>query len=318
MMTCDVPDDGERIEAARRLGHDVFQHSYLKPSLAWDTFVLEGFRSAAALRIARHNGDRFVRKWLQLRASALRRQRIVDEQVTPAFLRQIDVVECPVLRRPLTHAEHGDWDWSVDRLNNDGAYAPRNLAIISTCANRAKSNHSFGDIHARASLSHDVDGLSPVHWMRMAALMVGPCFVEAPASAPVLPLLAPLPLATVRSATQMIQYVITLHARSAADKNLLIKQFTRLCSNSHARAHASKVIELIHLSLKTTPVAWDVWANERVMQTFLAWRASLPGYVWAAIGETAVALAGARKVHRQAVDAWHLHAGGRFGENWRR
>lgn len=318
MMGCDPPDDTERIEAARKLGHDLYRHSHFMPQPEWDVFVLEGFHSAEARHVSRRNGDRFVRKWLQLRCSALRRKRIVDEHVTPALLQEIDVVDCPILRHPLTHAEHSDSDWSVDRINNDGAYAARNLAVISTLANRAKSNHAFATVHARARLSHDVDGLSPVQWMRLAALMVGPCFVEAPASAPILPLLAPLPVSTVRSATQMIQHVLTLRTRSASDKNLMIKQFTRLCSNSHSRAHAIKVIELIHIALKTTPVAWDVWMSPLVMQTFLAWRASLPGYVWAAMGETAAELAGGRRVHREAVDTWHLRSGGRFAENWRR
>ncbi len=152
----------------------------------------------------------------------------------------------------------------------------------------------------------------------MAALMVGPCFVDVPSAAPIVPLLVPLPVATVRSATQMIQYVLTAHTRSAAGKNLVLKQFARLCSDSHARAHVGQVVELIHAALKTTPVSWDVWVAPRVMQVFLAWRASVPNHAWAALGETASVLAGGQRVARSALGAWHLHTGGHFSENWRR
>lgn len=312
-----LPPDTDRTEAARQLGHDLYCRSLLAPEPAWEREVMEGFYGAEARRLPRQAGDRFVRKWLQLRGSALRRRRIVDAAVTPGLLQQLDVDECPILRVRLTHGTLGDADWSIDRLNNDGAYAPRNLAVISTRANAAKADLSFDDVYARARLGGQ-DGLAPAEWMRMAALMVGPCFAEAPASAPILPLLAPLPNLTVRSATQMIQYVLTTCTASAADKNQVIKQFGKYCIDSHARTHCRQVAEYIHLALKDTPNRWDVWQVPRVMAVFLQWRASLPAHAWAALGEMAMLLSGGSHVGRGALGAWHLRSGGHFAENWRR
>lgn len=317
MAIC-IPDDTERIEAARTLGHDLYQQSFITPDARWEHPVLEGFYSAEARRIPRHNGDLFVRKWLQLRGNALRRKRIVDNQVTPALLRQIDVEDCPVLRLPLTRAEHTDSDWSVDRLNNDGAYVPRNLAIISSRANLSKADLQFNEVYDRASgIVPDLQ-LTPEEWMRMAVLMVGPCFVEHPALAPILPLLAPLPLRTARSATQMIQYVLTTHTRIAADRNIVVKHLSRWCPDSHAKVHCRQIAEFIHFAMKETPVCWDVWRLPRVLKTFLHWRASVSEHNWAAMGEAATVLAGGQRVSRNSLTAWHLRTTGHFGKSWQR
>lgn len=297
---------------------DYYRHSLLAPKSLWDGPMREGFLDAAARHLGRQAGDRFVRKWLEVRGNALRRERIVDPNVTPSLLQRLDVAICPVLRLPLTHGYKSDSDWSVDRLNNDGAYAPGNLAIISTLANRAKAHHCFADVYERGQAAKGSGGLAPYEWMRIASLMVGPCFAEAPGAAPIVPMLAPLPISTVRSATQIIQYALTIGTRSAADKNELTKQLTRLYCDSHARAHICQVAELIHLALKTTAVIWDVWDSPRVMQAFLSMRASLPSHVWAAMGETAAHLAGGRPVARSTLGAWHLRTAGYFAESWRR
>jgi hypothetical protein len=62
------------------------------------------------LRVTRH-----VRKWLQLRPERLVRGRAFEGlTVTPHFLAQIDVAECPVTREPLAHATGTPSDASVD------------------------------------------------------------------------------------------------------------------------------------------------------------------------------------------------------------
>ncbi|MDQ2820702.1 MAG: hypothetical protein M3Y65_09945 [Pseudomonadota bacterium] len=313
-----MTDDIARVEAGRQLGHDLYCHSRLARDPGWSEAVTEGFDSAEARGQMRQAGDRFVRKWLQLRASALRRDRIVDADVTPDFLRRLDVAECPVLRIRLTHGEQSDTDWSVDRLNNDGAYAPRNLAIISTRVNCAKADFDFAAVHARACGQVPARDLAPAQWMRLAVLMLGPCHAEQPSAAPVLPLLAPLPNLTARPANQMIQYVLTMHTQVAAERNLVVKQFNRCCLDSHARAHCRQLAEHIHFALKETPVCWDVWLLPRVMQTFLAWRTSVPDRHWAAIGAEAMVLAGGQRVERSALAGWHLASRGHFGNSWRR
>lgn len=317
-MAISLPDHTERTEAARRLGHDLYQHSYLQPKLGWEAAILEGFQSAEARHIRRHSGDRFVRKWLQLRGNALRRQRIVDEQVTPALLMHIDVNECPVLRLPLTHAGGTDTDWSIDRLNNDGAYVPRNLAIMSTRANRMKADLGFAAVYERANKLVLTEQLMPQEWMRLAVLMVGPCFLDHPILAPILPLTAPLPHRTARSATQMIQYVLTTRTRIATDRNLVVKGFSRWCHDSHARIHCRQIAECIHFALKETPVCWDVWRMPYVMNTFLHWRASLSDRSWAAIGDEAMVLSGGQRIDRNSLESWQLKTNGYFGKSWQR
>ena len=61
-----------------------------------------------------------------------------------AHLHRIDVPVCPVSLVTLTHGERADTDWSIDRLNNNGAYAIGNLAVMSRGANTAKGARSGG------------------------------------------------------------------------------------------------------------------------------------------------------------------------------
>lgn len=62
--------------------------------------------------------DRFDVKWLQLRPGALSRNRIVQPDITPAYLRFIDTGVCPVTLIRVTHSTRCETDWSVDRINN--------------------------------------------------------------------------------------------------------------------------------------------------------------------------------------------------------
>lgn len=60
--------------------------------------------------------DVFVRKWLYLRLSAIKRQRILTSDITPQFLREIVSPICPVSLSPLTTGKDGKTNWSVDIL----------------------------------------------------------------------------------------------------------------------------------------------------------------------------------------------------------
>lgn len=96
--------------------------------------------------------DRYVRKWLQLRRNAWRRQRLFDESVTPEYIRRIDVPYCPITRERLTYSTGEGSDWSVDRLVNDGGYARGNLVVMSTKANKAKDSLTTREIVDKAAL----------------------------------------------------------------------------------------------------------------------------------------------------------------------
>lgn len=62
---------------------------------------------------------------------------------------------------------------SVDRLLNDGTYAPANLIVLSLRANRAKGEKTFEDIEELIARSDDTDGLSSEEWLRLLGLMHG-------------------------------------------------------------------------------------------------------------------------------------------------
>ena len=120
--------------------------------------------------------NRFTRKWLQLRLNAWLRGRVFEgQQVNPAFLRRIDVAVCPITREVLTHGTGEPSDASVDRVFNDAAYAAGNLAVMSTRANRAKSDYGVDDAmefvrQIEVGQLGQIDGLSTEHWARVAVL----------------------------------------------------------------------------------------------------------------------------------------------------
>ncbi|MCP3024606.1 hypothetical protein [Cupriavidus basilensis] len=101
--------------------------------------IFQGHRyGSQKFLLTRPRGDRYVRKWLQLRVNAWRRLRHFDDRITPDYLRTIDLPYCPVTRVTLEHSSTSDTTWSVDRIYNGAGYAPGNLAVTSARANTAK------------------------------------------------------------------------------------------------------------------------------------------------------------------------------------
>ncbi len=166
-------DSVDPVEAGRRLGHDLYRLTRIALQADWPLAVREGFE-AAGPGTRPHRDDRFARKWLQLRLGALARGRSVAPDVTVDLLRRLDVSHCPVTREPLTHATRKGSDASVDRLNNDGAYAASNLGVLCARVNRAKGTRSFEEVWALSRLAEPTSGLAPIEWLRLAVLMLGP------------------------------------------------------------------------------------------------------------------------------------------------
>ena len=81
-----------------------------------------GWRAAQERAINKKRADRFVRKWLQLRLGAFNRGKYFARDVTPEYLRSIDVTHCPILRERLTHGGDPRLNWSIDRVNNRLGY----------------------------------------------------------------------------------------------------------------------------------------------------------------------------------------------------
>jgi hypothetical protein len=297
-------------DAGRALGHDLYRHTLWDSDPAWPADVLEGWQHARGRAWQRKEAGYHTRKWVQLRLSAHVRGRNVDAQVTPHWLRGIDVTECPVLRIPLTHGKALDSDASVDRLNNDGAYAPGNLAVMSTTANRAKGARSFDDVLSLARRGTSTDGLEPIHWLRLAALMLGPCFVTHPECAPDIPMPVPLPNGTVRTAFQQVQFLFALTAGRPAGKNRLVRYFKAACLDEVSLFRLRALADIVHESLKATPVCWDVWLEPGTMPAVVRWRDAVGLRAWQRVEVLCIAAVGGSEFDERDLKGWHLEQRG--------
>jgi hypothetical protein len=300
-------------EAGRALGHDFYTLSLLTKKANWPKMVQEGFDAAAHAGLHRHRSDRFVAKWLQLRMSAWRRGRGVAQDVTPQLLQEIDVDRCPITRQPLTHGTMRDTDWSVDRLNNDGAYAASNLAVMSVKANQAKGSLCFQQVHLKATEGHALDGLMPSEWLRLAVLMLGPAFATCPHSAPMLPLCTPLPTRSVRLALQQVQRLFTVHCPSHAGKNMLIRVFAHACHSDTASLRLKHLAGSVHAGLRQlSPLdeCWDVWLHRPVLQALALWIDALDHTSWAQVAAISGRLSDARRETPQRLRSWLLPSRG--------
>lgn len=302
--------DTRTTELGRRLGHDLFTGRARDLDETWPDSVREGYAQAMASAAQRHRTDRYERKWLLLRLNACRRSRIVDEAVTPALLRAIDVQFCPVTRRRLTHGTQGADDWSIDRINNDGAYAPSNLAVLSVRANAAKASLAFDDVIALSRATEPVQGLIPKEWLRMAALMLGPCHAAQPVAVPVIPLVVALPPGLAITPMQLIQHAFASHAGTSRGKNLLAKYFRAACPLEAGRQRLGLLCETLHAAAKPLEHTCDAWLRPEPMAALLAWRSVLDETSWSLAGALASSLVGSRVVDRSRVVAWHLDTRG--------
>lgn len=299
-----------RSEAGRSLGYDLYVYRSHLEMRQLPVSVREGFAFAESRQPARAMPDRFARKWLQLRCGAYSRDRSFDDRVTPQLLRAIDVGECPVTRVRLTHGALADTDWSVDRLNNEGGYAANNLAVMSTRANQAKGRRAFDEVLQLARRETPTDGLLPVEWMRLASMMLGPCFATAPEKAPVLPHIAPMTSHRLLLASQQLQHVLCTQASTQSGKNRLIKSF-RLANTLQASGlRFGALAELLHAGLKGLDHACDVWLRPGTLEAMSHWLDSLDFAARGRVAEISRQLAGGRQVAPSRLESWHLDTRG--------
>lgn len=307
------PDAFDGAEVGRQLGHDLHHFSRLPLQADWPAPVREGFVAAAARRTSRQAGDRFQRKWLQLRLGAWYRQRMVAADVTPDLLRELDVDQCPVTREPLTHGTQADTDWSIDRLNNEAAYAASNLAVMSVRANRAKGALDFAAVWAAARGEAAPGELTPAQWLRLAVLMQGPCFATRQHLAPLLPLVAPLPCRSVRLAMQQIQRLFTLQARRPQGRNQLVRAYAQAAPAEAALMRLRRFADLVHEALRQQgdeQPCWDVWLQPQVMASLRQWREALDEAAWARVARLSGQLAGGQRVGPSSLLCWSLPSRG--------
>lgn len=216
--------------------------------------------------------DRFIRKWLQLRTNAYRRGRLVNDDVTPKLIAEIDTETCPVMLVKLTHGEQVESDWSVDRLNNNGAYAIENLAVISTKANSAKGNKTFEEVLDLAKSGEPTEGLTPREWLRMACIMYGPSVVEDRTRDMLLPLATKIPNKTVHPEWFKLQYCIVLALKmKAAARNGQHKTLHALCEDPVMQDALDKVFSRLEVLRREYSYPYDAMLDTRVQDNLQKW-----------------------------------------------
>jgi hypothetical protein len=230
----------------------------------------------------------------------------VDPKVTPQWLRCIDVNECPVMRIALTHGQGLRCDASIDRLNNDGAYAPGNLAVMSAAANLAKGRRSFEEVLLLSQRDEPTEGLAAVEWLRLAALMLGPSFVTQPDRAPDIPMPVPLPNGTVRTAFQQVQFLFAFSAGRQTGKNKLVRYFKDACPDETSYSRLRDLAEDVHERLQGLAVCWDVWLEPGTMASLVRWRDAVGLRAWQRVGDLCVAAIGGNPFDKRALPGGRL------------
>lgn len=157
------------------IGRDHARHGLTPPTahLQAESPVHQGWRAGRAVFGTRTlAATRWVRRWLRLRLSAWMEGRAFEDvQVSPHFLRQIDVGTCPVTREAIA-----DGDAGVVCLFDRAGAAAGNLITLGARAAAARSATGWEQALAIAArLTADgagsLDGLTAAEWSRLGVLM---------------------------------------------------------------------------------------------------------------------------------------------------
>lgn len=219
--------------------------------------------------------DRFVKKWLQIRVGAWNRNRVFDLEVTPTELAIIDNKFCPVSGVELTHATGLDTDWSVDRLDNDGAYAWGNLVVLSSRVNKIKDDRSWQEVRSLAEASEAKHGLTALEWQKLWRLVSTAVTVEdlKVVRECLEPATLPRGLASVWSLTMQDEFVPVL-GMGLKDRN----DFWDFVRSGVTREHFEAVEifrEMVSTYARATPVS--VRSTENLFSDAFVW-ASFKGW----------------------------------------
>ncbi len=260
----------ERTEVGRALGADYAEFGVRPPADA-PASVWEGLDAAAKPR-ARVAPDRFQRKWLQVRLSALRRHRAVADNLTVDHLRRIDQSTCAVTSVQLTHGELLDTDWSVDRLNNDGAYAAGNLAVLSRRANEAKGALGYEEVRRRSRAEEPSGGLTAREWYRLACVMYGACHTrQADAPREWLALATFIPSESTWSEEAMIQQTLLKASATSKSRNEVCRRLLGLNVPAAAHQRLVRAVERLHFIAKGLPNRYDALLDEDIQAAIQSW-----------------------------------------------
>ncbi len=326
------------------LGWD-FAHHALRPPvepLATSSSLRRGWESGRATFGTRTlSPTRPVRQWLQLRLDAWQNGRAFEGvQVSPNYLRQIDVAWCPITREAIDR-QHGDPDdGTIVRVRDDAGYAAGNLVVMSLRASVAKGRRGFEDALALMRLAETLPapgagrpegagqaallGLDAAQWARLAVLC---SFVtELPhAQATALPLLV-LPPNRVRlfNPIQALQALVTRQfgqdgwsTRLARIEALLPGASVRRDFQRFVHALLPRILERGRRCDAQARV-WaleDAWRHPLVLRCWMRLAGQLsPGQAEQAVLRAGTILQGARCVQAftmsEATEGWALDRGG--------
>ena len=311
-MTTVMPDAPQisidLIESWRTLGSDYAAWRQALPTDASEEFR-EGYAEGKRQRQIR-KPDRYVLKWLHVRYNALNRGRVVDKNVTVDFLRSIDVPVCPVTLVELGHRGHEDSNWSIDRVNNDGAYAPENLIVISTRANKAKGNKTFDNVCGLSMQDTASEGLEPKEWLRLAMLMQGACAAETDENPLRLPLVTKLPPHCARPVWLQIQYVIHRAASKQSERKKAESRMNQICLDGLTVEKLKMLIDTVRdmlgVNRKSKKYEYDVWSSEKVKRLLHSWVVALGPHGQNQLRLAVRDLAGGHSLQKSEVEAWSL------------
>lgn len=269
---------------------------------------------AARRRVSRKIPTRFDRKWLLLRANALRRRRLVHPAVTPALIEAITPDLCPVLAEPMATGANNPMAASIDRVCNIGAYAPGNIAVMAVVANAGKGARTFDEVAQIAATRLRAGGLecglNGRHWARLAALMIGP---EAVASGRGIayPQCTVIPNGLVVTLPQVIQEAILFDVVLGVERSRA--NIARPMRAAGSERQLNRLLQVLRHKVGRTNWLPDVWLEPGVFGRFLDWWATLSVPGVAALSRAIYARPGE---FRFAVDGdaaqvqWGIRTGG--------
>ncbi len=273
---------------AFELGYDMAMYGQCVPEDAPGLFC-DGYRTGRRQYPHSQLTNRYILKWLQIRTNALRRGKRVDERITPEYIERIDIDQCPVTMELLTHSTGTETDWSIDRCNNLRGYVPGNLIIMSTRANKAKSNLTFEKIIANGKSTRPTEGLSPADWQRMASV-ISPAERLADGEPPAQFLLGepyvpgqPYGLqAQVQAA--LLAGTLTHQQAGGFDDNVNAVYAVSL-TNKNSRRAFDKMMKDMFRRVVRKGWSWDYWTLKRPLRLFVEFWVTLTPAMREVIGE---------------------------------
>jgi hypothetical protein len=277
--------------------------------------VIEGHTAGKAhFGGKRKHPTRFERKWLQLRQNALRRARVVHEAVIPEYIEFIDYPTCPVTLVELTHGTGKDTDWSVDRVNNDGAYADGNLIVMSVRANKAKGNKSFLELSGLVADGESLPGLSDRETVRLRCLMEGPCGI-AETGERRNTLWTRICRGSTRTNYHNLQHILLMATTTDSTSRNVV--FRKLVAVAHTDGRMSAnllqvAFEKLKIRLRTAEYPYDACGDEDFQTILKRWVESIPSGRKAAFDAELESLTGARLISNETVRSWSLDTRGRY------